>query len=887
MKETCSRPIICFYIGYTPDFISSTNGVYGAELALKSLAEELSLTHSVYIFGKCISDIKVGNIQFFNSNSLNQFMISHTVDVMIVSRYIHYFIEFHVKAVKTYIWFHDVLAQPSWNGMFLPDNAKFLLQNVIHHIDGIVVLTEWHRNIVRQYYSDIDPSKIFIIGNAIDVSRYDKKVVRVKNRFIYTSNPVRGLKYLVDNFASIRSEIPDAELFVYRGEEDFGDENQTLLDTIKSTEYIKFMGRVENESLVEHQLKADFWYYPTAWAETFCISALEAMAAGCICITSDLAALKDTIGDRGVLLRENIYSDEYSKEAIEKIIEFSKDEELKETFRNKGVEWAKNQSWPTRVNEWLNMIGYERIQHNITVKLMCNWTDHKTLFGIYKRFCEPGGRWGDVIFTDNEKADFYCIINFPRSDEYWEIEKSILLSMEELENRKTYFPNEWIIPKRDHFFNYFFKRNSIEWHLDKTYSELLTMKIEKTKVLSSVTSSEYRLPGHVKRINMISHFVQENLDFDLYGRNNKFNFKNYIGSLPDYTKDAGIFPYKYTIACENACVDNYFTEKIVDAILGECLCFYYGCPNISSHIDDRAYILINADDPEGSLQIIKDSIDNGEWEKRIDIIKQEKMKILNKLQLIPIIESIVTGKIETTNFQQECSIRVINLEMRKDRWDTFVDHAADIDFKNYTRFDATHGKSLILDDEMMTIFRIEDGFVGKRWPKLTHNFFAGVLGCAMSHMRMWKEVSNSNNDFIVLEDDVQMDTDFNKKFNNIYSDIKDDPRWDILYLGFIDDEYGQILYGDTFIYDGVMQFSKVMRTFGGGTHGYLIRPKGAIKLLQLVKQFGIKQPIDHFMIDHFDTLCVYKTVPHLVTAKICGINGTDTDIQNCTTVIAH
>jgi hypothetical protein len=178
------------------------------------------------------------------------------------------------------------------------------------------------------------------------------------------------------------------------------------------------------------------------------------MAAGCICITSDIAALTDTIGDRGVLLRENIHSDEYFKEALNKIIEFSKNEELKETFRNKGIEWAKNQSWPIRINEWLNMIGYEPIQTNITVKLMCNWTDHKTLLGIYKRFCEPGGRWGDVIFTDNEKADFYCIINFPRSDEYWEREKSILLSMEELQNRKTYFPNEWIIPKRDHFFNY-------------------------------------------------------------------------------------------------------------------------------------------------------------------------------------------------------------------------------------------------------------------------------------------------------------------------------------------------------------------------------------------------------------------------------------------------
>ena len=62
--------------------------------------------------------------------------------------------------------------------------------------------------------------------------------------------------------------------------------------------------------------------------------------------------------------------------------------------------------------------------------------------------------------------------------------------------------------------------------------------------------------------------------------------------------------------------------------------------------------------------------------------------------------------------------------------------------------------------------------------------------------------------------------------------------------------------------------------------------KGAQKLLELVDKLGIQQPIDHFMIDQFDTLCVYKTVPHLVKAKIFGITGTDTDIQNCTLRIA-
>ena len=890
------KPIICFNIGYAPDFNSSTKAVYGAELALKSLAESLSETHDVYIFGECVSESKVNNVQIINSCDLNQFMKTHIIDMMIVSRYIYHFLQFENNAKKTYIWFHDVLAHPAWKGIMMPENGRFFLQNIMHNIDGIVVLTEWHKKIVLEHYNTIDPEKIFIIGNAIEVSRYNKKVERVKNRFIYTSNPVRGLEQLVNNFESIRKEIPDAELFVYRGEEDFDSDHTDLLKVIKSTEYIKFMGRVENEELAEHQLAADFWYYPTAWRETFCISALEALAAGCICITTDLAALKDTVGDRGVLLGKEIYSQEYFEEALEKIVEIAKNENMKEQLRAKGVEWAMKQKWSSRATEWLNLIEYkipktlkDEVQESrqVSVKLMCNWIDNKTLFGIYKRFCQPDGKWGNILFTDEEKADFYCIINFPRQDEYWELKKTILLSMEELENRKTYFPKDWIIPKTDDFFHCFFNRNSIEWHLNKTYSELLSMKIEKTKILSSVTSSEHRLAGHVKRINMIAHFVSNNLEFDLYGKTNNFGFKNYVGSLPFYAKDDGIFPYKYTIACENASVENYFTEKIVDAILGECLCFYYGCPNIGTYIDQRAYILINPDDPEESLKIIKDAIENGEWEKRIDVIRHEKVKILNETQLIPVIESIVSGKFNKTTFYDDCCIKVLNLDRRADRWEKFVKHASEIGLKNYERHQAVDGKTLVLNDDLKEIFFVSKDFVGKRWEDLTHEYFAGTLGCAVSHISMWKDALKRDKNSIILEDDVVLDDLFVEKFNKIYQNIKHDPRWDILYLGFFDDEYGLTHYGDKFVHDGVMRFSNKIRLYGGGAFGYVLRPKGADKLIKLVNQFGVKQPIDHFMIDHFDTLCVYKTVPHLVNSEFFFYTRNDTDIQNCKIVIDH
>lgn len=590
-----SKPIICFSIGYTPDFNQNLNGVYGAEFALKNLAEEFSNTHKVCIFGCKLNETCVNNVFYYNSNSLNNFMTENTVEIMIISRYINHFLEFDNKAKKTYIWLHDTVAHSAWNGLFMPQEGKFLLQNIIHKIDGIVVLTEWHKEFVKLHYS-LDPDKIYIIGNAIDTSRYNKQVERVKNRFIYTSNPNRGLRELVFNFSKIKEKLPDAELWVYRGEDDFKGEYKDFLELMKTIPYIKFMGRLDNNELVEHQMKSDFWYYPTNWAETYCISALECMAAGCICITSNLAALKDTVGDRGILLKNSIHSASYFEEAENKIVEIANDDSLKEHFRSKGIEWARNQSWKLRAKEWLQLFGY------------------------------------------------------------------------------------------------------------------------------------------------------------------------------------------------------------------------------------------------------------------------------------------------ITNFLDDSSIQVLNLERRKDRWDAFIKHAEEIGLKDYKRFDATDGKKLVIDEKTSKLFEVKEGFVGKRWPYLTHNYFAGILGAALSHLRIWKEASLTDKVSIIFEDDVILDDHFVEKWNDIYSNIKHDLRWDILYFGFNDDEYGES-YGDVFVHPGVMKFSSNMRLHGAGAYGYVLRQKGAQKLVELVDKLGIQQPIDHFIIDHFDTLCVYKTVPHLVKAKIYGINNTDTDIQNCTTKI--
>ena len=93
---------------------------------------------------------------------------------------------------------------------------------------------------------------------------------------------------------------------------------------------------------------------------------------------------------------------------------------------------------------------------------------------------------------------------------------------------------------------------------------------------------------------------------------------------------------------ENNYQPNFITEKLWEPILCETLVFYYGCPNVTDYIDSRAFVQLDITDFEKSYQIIKQALNEDWWSQRIDIIRQEKHRILNELSFFPTIEKIIT-----------------------------------------------------------------------------------------------------------------------------------------------------------------------------------------------------------------------------------------------------
>jgi len=236
---------------------------------------------------------------------------------------------------------------------------------------------------------------------------------------------------------------------------------------------------------------------------------------------------------------------------------------------------------------------------------------------------------------------------------------------------------------------------------------------------------------------------------------------------------------------------------------------------------------------------------------------------------------------------------VINLKRRPDRWQHFVEAAGSIGLADFRRFEAIDGQILELTPEIEALFEVKrpSQFVGRRVPR-HHGFNAAIIGCALSHYSIWQQlVSNPNrteDDYVMIfEDDVVFDRDFIKKWKSIEAALVTDKKWEMIYLGFHDDRGER--YGDFQVHDGVYEFNgnpDTPRRHGGGSHAYCVRKRGAGLLVNLAHTLKIQQPIDHWLIDQFDVVCAYKTVPYLVTANNCHvIQNADTDIQFTTRVL--
>jgi len=148
----------------------------------------------------------------------------------------------------------------------------------------------------------------------------------------------------------------------------------------------------------------------------------------------------------------------------------------------------------------------------------------------------------------------------------------------------------------------------------------------------------------------------------------------------------------------------------------------------------------------------------------------------------------------------------------------------------------------------------------------------GHKGCFISHYELWQKCVQSNEPFVIFEHDAIIKKPINEKLLEQFDDILNldycsSLRKNVLEYERCQQENGEVsvslLFEKRLIPKSITW--KSAKTFHVvGTHGYIIKPQGAKKLITAAKTFGIL-PADVHINCHY--LNIYITKPSVV--RIC------------------
>ena len=132
--------------------------------------------------------------------------------------------------------------------------------------------------------------------------------------------------------------------------------------------------------------------------------------------------------------------------------------------------------------------------------------------------------------------------------------------------------------------------------------------------------------------------------------------------LPDDDKKH-LFNSQFHVVIESSCVKNYFTEKLIDAMITKTVPIYWGCPNIGEFFDMRGMILVDGEG--GVIHACNEFIKEDTYEKLLPIIEENYERAKNFARSFAVrVKEQIDKKI---NNGKLLTIGVLSLNERKEQ----------------------------------------------------------------------------------------------------------------------------------------------------------------------------------------------------------------------------
>jgi tetratricopeptide (TPR) repeat protein len=346
--NTNSKKIL-FFTGNCPlqwnKSYSLTQGLGGSERAVIYLSECFPTDYEIFITGN-VAQEQINNVTYIPYNELSNWLHQNTCHTVIVSRYLYFFESFsHAKTSNIIIWAHDTDLLNYGSSL----TSAQLLQKYDSKINHFVFLTNWHQQLMIARYPWIKSKSIIINNGIVDIPDY--KVNKIPNSFVYTSCSERGLKRLLVLWPEILKLLPGATLRISSynpfPKDDAEKELELILSKYPSINHVGTCSPTQLYKLLQY---SEYWLYPSYWPETSCITSMEMLRCGVICLYYPIAGLPETIGSIGLEIKEG--------NEIQMLASLTP--QGKQELMQKGKEYTSTCLWKNRFELWSQLFNFRK-----------------------------------------------------------------------------------------------------------------------------------------------------------------------------------------------------------------------------------------------------------------------------------------------------------------------------------------------------------------------------------------------------------------------------------------------------------------------------------------------------------------------------------------------
>lgn len=250
-------------------------------------------------------------------------------------------------------WSHDLCDDPA---------TEILRDGGWKNFHRLVFVSNWQMQTFIAKY-DIPYSHCVVLRNAIQPFDFIKKPTD-KIRIGYWSTPHRGLNILVPVFEKLSERYDNIELDVFSSFKLYGWEQrdepfEALFDRCIAHDKINYHGSVPNEQIREYVKQAHILGYPSIWPETSCLTMIEAMAGGMLCVHPNYAGLPETSGGLTYMYQ---FQEELNSHAnmfyymLDNAINSFFSPEMQNRLQLQSIYANSIYSWGSRSQEWRELL---------------------------------------------------------------------------------------------------------------------------------------------------------------------------------------------------------------------------------------------------------------------------------------------------------------------------------------------------------------------------------------------------------------------------------------------------------------------------------------------------------------------------------------------------